>query len=106
MKVLLDECIPRKLSRSLPGHECTTVPQEGLAGKKNGELLTLAENLGFQVFLTIDRGFEYQQNLRTENIAVILVRSKSGRLAELLPKSSEILNAIASAKPGTVTKVE
>jgi hypothetical protein len=24
---------------ALPGHDCRTVPEEGLAGKKNGELL-------------------------------------------------------------------
>jgi hypothetical protein len=43
MKVLLDECIPRKLKRSVAGHECVTVPEAALAGKENGELLSLAE---------------------------------------------------------------
>ena len=37
MKVLLDECIPRKSKRSLPGHDCQTVPEAGFAGKTNGE---------------------------------------------------------------------
>jgi len=64
MKLLLDECVPRKFKDQLPGHECHTVPEIGLAGKKNGELLFLAEKAGFQVFLTIDRGIEYEQNLR------------------------------------------
>ena len=50
MKVLIDECIPRKIKRSLPGHECQTVPEAGLAGKTNGELLSLAERQGFEVF--------------------------------------------------------
>jgi hypothetical protein len=43
MKVLLDECIPRKLKNSLQGHDCQTVPEAGLAGQKNGALLSLAE---------------------------------------------------------------
>ena len=51
MKVLLDECIPRKFKNCLPGHECQTVPIAGFAGKKNGELLRLAEAEGFDVFL-------------------------------------------------------
>jgi hypothetical protein len=105
MKVLLDECIPRKLSASLVGHECRTVPQEGFAGAKNGELLTLAEKCGFQIFLTIDRGLEHQQNLQARSIAVILIRATTGRLVELLPRAPEILKAIASARPGFVTKV-
>jgi hypothetical protein len=75
MRVLLDECVPRKFKDSLPGHDCRTVPEEGLAGKKNGELLALAESAGFQVFLTLDRGLEYQQNLHPRIIAVVIVRT-------------------------------
>jgi hypothetical protein len=56
----------------LPGHDCRTVPDEGLAGKKNGELLALAEKQGVQVFLTLDRGLEYEQNLQRRRVAIIL----------------------------------
>jgi len=56
MKVLLDECLPRKPKHHLPGHECQTVPEAGWAGKKNGELLLLTEKSGFEIFLTLDRG--------------------------------------------------
>jgi hypothetical protein len=34
MKILLDECIPRKLKYNLPDNECRTVPEAGFAGKK------------------------------------------------------------------------
>jgi hypothetical protein len=63
MRLLLDECLPRKLKNHLPEHECSTVPEQGWAGKKNGELLLLAEKSGFEIFLTLDRGVEYEQNL-------------------------------------------
>ena len=56
MKILLDECIPRKLKYSLPEHECDTVPESGFAGKKNGALLGLAESAGFEIFVTRIRG--------------------------------------------------
>jgi hypothetical protein len=56
MKLLLDECPPLKLKDGLLGHDCHTVPEEGWAGKKNSELLSLAETRGFQIFLTLDRG--------------------------------------------------
>jgi hypothetical protein len=42
MKVLIDECVPRKFKSSLRPHDRQTVPEAGLAGKKNGELLALA----------------------------------------------------------------
>ena len=60
MKVLLDECIPRKLKYPLADHDCKTVPEAGLAGQKNGLLLSLAEAAGFELFLTMDKGLQYQ----------------------------------------------
>lgn len=81
------------------------VPEEGMAGKKNGELLVLAEASGFQVFLTVDRGIEYQQNLRARKIAVVLIRRKSSRLVDLLPRVPEILKVISELKAGQVAKV-
>jgi hypothetical protein len=105
MRILLDECIPRKLKNSLATHECRGVPDEGWAGKKNGELLTLAERSGFQVFITIDRGIEYQQNLKPRSIAVLLIRTKSNRLVDLLPLVPEILKVLGSLQPGQLAKV-
>jgi hypothetical protein len=105
MRLLLDECLPRKLKNSLFAHECRAVPDEGWAGKKNGELLTLAERSGFQAFITIDRGIEYQQNLNPRSIAVVLIRTQSNRLVDLLPHVPEILNVLGSLQPGQLAKV-
>jgi predicted nuclease of predicted toxin-antitoxin system len=105
MRVLLDECVPRKFRNFLPDYDCHTVPEEGLAGKKNGELLSLAEKSGFHVFLTLDRGIEYEQNLQQRTIAVILIRAKSSRLADLSTHSSEILRLLRSLQPGQLVKV-
>ena len=84
MKILLDECIPRKLKYSLPDHECRTVPETGLAGKKNGSLLDLAESGGCEIFVTMDKGLQYEQNLAGRNIAILILRAKSNRLVDLL----------------------
>jgi hypothetical protein len=104
MKVLLDECVPRRFKNSLSGHDCSTVPEEGLAGKKNGELLALAESAGFQVFLTLDRGIEYQQNLHPRTIAVVIVRTKSSQLTELLIHVPELLRLLESIQPGQLVR--
>ena len=42
MKLLLDECLPRRLKRELLGHDVVTVPEMGWAGIKNGPLLAIA----------------------------------------------------------------
>ena len=54
MKILLDESLPVKLVSQLQGHQVTTVKGAGWSGKKNGELLKLAENK-FDVFITATR---------------------------------------------------
>src|SRR5271154_1485531 len=105
MKVLLDECVPRKFKNSLPGHDCSTAPEEGFAGKKNGELLTLAEGAGFQVFITLDRGIEYQQNLNPRTIAVVIIRTKSSRLAEPLPHVPDLLGVLQSITAGQILRM-
>lgn len=105
MRILLDECIPRKLKKELASEDCRSVPDEGWAGKKNGELLTLAERAGFQAMITIDRGIEYQQNLKPRSIAVVMIRTKSNRLVDLLPHVPEILKVLGSLQPGQLAKV-
>ncbi len=105
MRVLLDECVPKKFKNSLSGHDCSTVPEEGLAGRKNGELLALAESAGFQVFVTLDRGIEYQQNLHPRTIAVVIIRTKSSRLAELLAHVPDLLQLLESIEPGQLVRM-
>lgn len=39
MKVLLDECLPKKLKAHVDADLVQTVPEAGRAGKQNGELL-------------------------------------------------------------------
>jgi predicted nuclease of predicted toxin-antitoxin system len=72
MRLLLDECVNEQLRQHFPGHECLTARYAGFAGLENGELLEAAEAAKFDVLLTVDRGFEYQQNLAGRRIAVIV----------------------------------
>jgi len=85
MRVLLDECVNQRLRNYLPGHECESAEYAGFADLKNGELLDAAESAHFDVLLTVDRGLEYEQNLAGRRIAIIIFRSKSIALQDLLP---------------------
>jgi|SRR5882724_1111920 len=106
MRVLIDECIDERFRSSFPGHHCQTVRYAGLAGLKNGQLLTAAEAAGFGVFLTVDQGVEYQQNLSGRNIAMIIFPAKSNRLKDLLPLVPACLAHIESIQPGQIVKIE
>ena len=104
MRVLLDECLPRRLKHELPGTEAKTVPDCGWAGVKNGELLARAVGQ-FDVFLTVDRHLASQQNIRALAIAVIAMRAISNDLDDLRPLLPQVLALLSRVKPGTVTIV-
>jgi len=51
MKILLDESLPRKLRSDFGSeHEVWTVRDKGWIGKKNGVLLKLMTENGFELF--------------------------------------------------------
>ncbi|MFB2839423.1 DUF5615 family PIN-like protein [Floridanema evergladense] len=104
MKLLLDECIDRKLAREFIGYEVKTVPQMGWAGTKNGQLLTLAE-VEFDVFITVDRNLSFQQNLPEFDIAVIVLQASSNRLADLKPLIPKVLAILSTAIKGQATVI-
>jgi predicted nuclease of predicted toxin-antitoxin system len=106
MKVLIDECSFKALKRHLAdhGHECVTVQQAGWAGKKNGELLDLAEPR-FDVLVTLDTNVQYQQNLEGRKIAVVVLHSSSNRLEHLRQYFPEWVSAVEKIKPGQFVRV-
>ena len=76
MRVLLDECLPKKLKREVEADKVKTVPEVGWASKKNGELLQLAEQ-DFDVLLTNDQNLEHQQTLKKFDLAIVVLPSVS-----------------------------
>jgi hypothetical protein len=104
VKVFLDECVDRRLAGDIVGHDVKTARQMGWTTIKSGELLALAVD-HFDVFVTVDRNLSFQQNLGSFAIAVIVLRAKSNRLADLRPLVPALLAAIASARPGAAQLV-
>jgi predicted nuclease of predicted toxin-antitoxin system len=85
MKILLDECLPMDFRHSFPGHEAHSVEWAGLKGKKNGELLQAAEGGGYQVLLTVDQGIPREQTMVDRKLSIILIRSRTNQMEDLLP---------------------
>jgi predicted nuclease of predicted toxin-antitoxin system len=104
MRILIDECLPRKLKRGLVGHDAVTVPEAGWASKQNGELLRLMEGR-FDVFLTIDNNLPNQQKLANVKVAFIVLIAPNNRLETLQPLTPGILKALETIQPGEVVKV-
>lgn len=106
MRLLLDECVPRKLKFLFvkAGHRCTTAQEADLSSKTNGELLDLAE-LSFDVLITIDKNIQYQQTIANRRIAVLILRARSNDLSDIVPVVPYALKALATIEPGQFVEV-
>jgi len=104
VRILLDECLPKRLKRDLIGHAARTVPEMGWASKQNGDSLALAER-EFDVFLTVDRNLSFQQDVNKFNIAVVVMVASGNRHADLQPLVADVLTVLGAALPGQVVKV-
>ena len=106
MRILLDECVPRKLKFVFiaAGHDCETAREAGFGGMTNGKLLAAAELL-FDVLVTIDRNIQHQQNLATRNIAILVLCVYSNDISDIQPLVPNAVNALKSIKPGQVVEI-
>lgn len=105
MRVLLDENLPRRLTREFDDDlEVWTVGQQGWKGKENGELLRAAEK-EFDVFITTDQGIPHQQNLSQTELSVVILRTRSNRLSDLIPSMATVNGRIRGLAAGDVIEV-
>jgi len=105
LRLLLDECIDERFRHSFVEHECQTVRYARLSGLKNGRLLTEAERANFDVLITLDRSIYAQQNFDGRRISVLIMRTPSSDLDDLLPLLTIALAALLQIRPGQVFRI-
>ena len=76
----------------------------GWAGKRNGELLTLAA-AQFDVLITVDQNLQRQHDLTKYNLAVVVLRANTNRLQDLRPLVPVLLQMLPLAARGIATTV-
>ena len=84
MKVLLDESVTKKLKSYLKEFEVYTVTELGWSGVKNGKLMTLCVENGFDLLLTIDKNLIHQQNLNKYKISIAVFDCATSKIEELV----------------------
>ena len=104
MRILLDENFPVDFAKLFPDHDIHTVHSLGWSGIKNGELLRRAHSV-CDVFVTLDRNLEFQQNIKILQFGVVVVRATSSRVCDLVPHISSIIAAARKVSPGQVEQV-
>jgi predicted nuclease of predicted toxin-antitoxin system len=105
VKVLLDHCMPRPFERALPLHEAVHTSRLGWGHLENGKLLSIAEENGFSVMVTVDQNMPFQQVIANRNLCVILLKSHSNSIRALMPFGPFVEAALKGAKPGTLIEL-
>jgi hypothetical protein len=104
MRILFDQATPVPLRPYLADHLVRTAAEEGWDRLRNGDLLTAAEQAGFDMLLTTDRNMRYQQNIEGRKIAVVILSRQ--QWPQLRPHVRLVVDAIETAAPGSYKEVE
>ena len=106
MRVILDNCVNRRLSRLIVGHEVAHAIDLGWDKLSNGRLLSACEDDGWEVLVTVDKNMRFQQNLDKRKITLIVLdlpRIDLDSLRRKLPKLQQALDQ--SLSPGSLVVI-
>ena len=84
MKILLDECVTKKLKIYLPEYNIFTVTEMGWGGLKNGKLMKQCVDNGFDILLTIDKNLMFQQSLDKFALVIVVLNTVTSKIEELV----------------------
>jgi len=102
MKILLDECLPRKFASALHGHNVTTVADMGWSGRKDRALLRAAHDAQFEAFITIDKNLPFQQNVMHYQFGIIVIDVRRNTLAAMTPLVPQILETLITLRSSEI----
>lgn len=103
MKILFDQGTPVPLRRFLPGHTIDTAYERGWSEISNGNLLSKAEQDGYELLITTDRNLRYEQNLNNRSIAIaVLMTTSWPRIKQQTDRIQAIVDA---SQPGTYQEI-
>ena len=104
MRILLDECVNARVKTAFPGHSVRTVAEMGWRGVEDEALLAQAQD-SFDVFMTIDRRIELQQDLSKLKLGIVIARVPNNQISSYRPIFASLLNAAIMVDPGNVIHV-
>jgi predicted nuclease of predicted toxin-antitoxin system len=107
MKILLDECVTKRLKDHLKEYEVLTVRELNLSGIKNGKLMTFCVENNFDILLTIDKNLMFQQNLDQYPLTIVILNSRTSKIEELvtfLPSFKSQINNLQRQKAYIIEK--
>jgi predicted nuclease of predicted toxin-antitoxin system len=103
VRILFDQGTPAPLRRFLTRHEVATAYERGWSSLTNGQLLDVAEQEGFAVFVTTDLNLKHQQNLAGRHISIVALTTTSW--PRIQPALDSVVRAIDGASEPAYTEV-
>ncbi len=103
MKILFDQGTPAPLRHHLAGHSVDTAYERGWSDLRNGDLLTEAEENGYQLLITADQNIRYQQNLTGRLLGILVLRSTSWPRMQL--RIEDIRIVVDGMQPGDYKEI-
>jgi hypothetical protein len=104
VRVLLDECVPRRILSELTEHSALTVADMGWSGIQNGQLLAKAA-LEFDCFLTVDRNLQFQQSQTDLPLSVLVMHAVNNKFETLKPLMPLVREALQVVQPRELRRV-
>jgi len=107
MKILLDECVTKRLKPHLTEFDVLTVSEMKWNGIKNGKLMALCIDNGFELLLTIDKNLMFQQNLDKYELTIAVLNCLTSKLEELVlfvPSFKSQINKLEKHKAYIIEK--
>lgn len=102
MRVVIDASIDPRLVEAFVGVDVQTLFDLGWQHLKDN---VLVKRLECDVFVTADRGFEQEHNLKLLTFGIVVVHVERNKIAFYRPLFPELLNAIATVRAGQVVHV-
>lgn len=105
MKILLDECVTKKVKTALTDYEVFTVFDMGFSGLKNGQLLRKAQENHFDIILTIDKNMDHQQNIKKFNISIVVLETLNSNFNTIKESLPEFIERMKTFKKGHTYRI-
>ena len=105
MRLLFDESVTKRLAKYLTSHDVQTVTAMGWGGTKNGKLLALAA-VEFDALITVDKNMQYQQNLSTLPLSIVVLNARSNEIEFLVPFVPKLELALSNILPRSFVSIE
>jgi hypothetical protein len=104
MRILLDHNTPAPLRYRLTGHQVEIAYERGWAELTNGDLLRAAEDSGFDLMITTDRGIRYQQNLAGRGLALLVLSTNDWTRIRI--RADAVRDAISGMAQGSYGEID